>query len=205
MSNRARAIYFVRPGAVEVREEAIEPRADSLHVVSHLIGISAGTELLFFRGHQPFELSSDESLSALQAGAGFPVKYGYINVGTVVGDRRRVFAFYPHQDRFWVDRHDCVELPEDLRSEDAVFIAGVETAVSIVHDAVPRIGEVLLVLGLGVIGLLTAELLSIAGGVRVVGVDPIRSRRERMSEIGFPAFDPHDPRLSSKLMELSDG
>ena len=55
-------------------------------------------------------------------------------------------------------------------SADAAFLPAAETAVSLVHDAHPRLGETVAVFGQGVIGLLVTAACA-AMGLRVHAVD----------------------------------
>jgi len=189
MSVDARALYFTAPRTVELREEQCRPAGDQVLVRSRLIGISHGTEMLAFRGELPRELEADASLRSLSGTLDYPLKYGYINTG-VTESGRRVFAFYPHQDLFFADPQELIELPPDLEFVDAVFLANMETALGIVHDANPRFGESVLLIGQGVVGLLTAEILSRAGVGKVITVEPHLRRRRASEGIGCVALRP---------------
>ena len=191
MSRKARALYFTAPRKVEIREEEVQAENDQVLVHSRLIGISHGTELLAFLGQMPQELAADATLESLKGTLAYPLKYGYINTGET-DDGRRVFAFYPHQDIFALDPRQLIELPTDLDFPDAVFLASMETALSIVHDAQPLFGEVVLVVGQGVVGLLVAEILVRSGTGRVITVEPFAERRRVSEQIGCVALQPAD-------------
>ena len=83
MNPEARALYFVRPGRVEVREELLRPSPGQVRVRSRLMGISHGTELLAFRGQLPVGLEADAALKSLPGRLEYPLKYGYSNCGRV--------------------------------------------------------------------------------------------------------------------------
>ena len=86
--------------------------------------ISAGTELLAFRGQIAPDTVLDESLGAFGGGTfAYPFRYGYASVGEVTGAgagvepgwlRRRVFAFEPHASAFVAAPADVVPVPEGL-------------------------------------------------------------------------------------------
>jgi len=205
-SNEARALYFLRPGAVEVRRETLRPAAGQVRVRSRLMGVSHGTELLAFRGELPAGLAADETLSSLAGSLEYPLKYGYINCGVVdEPGGKRVFAFYPHQDLFYADPGELLALPDGVSDEDAVFLPNLETALGIVHDAAPRFGERVLVLGLGVVGLLTCELLRRAGAGTLLAVEPHAPRRQAAARLGCRVFSPEEPGLREKIRELTAG
>jgi threonine dehydrogenase-like Zn-dependent dehydrogenase len=202
VSSRAHAIYFDAPGTVSVREEALSPAPGDELVVSDLIGISHGTEMLFYRG--PFPSGHDlEQLDSVRRTSGYPIKYGYMNVGHL-DDGRRVFAFYPHQDRFFASPGTLLPVPESVETDDAVFYASMETAVQIVHDANPRLGEKVLVAGLGVIGHLVTRVLAHTG-IRAIAADPLRERRERVEPYAWSVVDPNDSGSRQRVLELTEG
>ncbi len=208
----ARAVFFVAPRSVEIRSVELEPEppnreysdeGEPVLVRSRLAAISSGTELLFFRGRMP-ERIDGETLAALGETAGYPLAYGYMNVG-VTTRGERVFAFQPHQDRFRCNREELVPIPDDLRDEDAVLLPSVETALSIVHDAAPLLGDRVAVFGLGVIGLLVCELLLRCGIREPVAIDPIPERRERATTLGCTCLSPSDLQLDTEISKLTEG
>jgi len=164
------AVWFVAPGVVEVRPAPCpEPPAGHVRVRTYLSAISPGTELLFYRGQIPQGLAVDVTLPALQGRLAYPLQYGYAAVGRVeaLGPQvdpawldRWVFAFQPHQACFVAPVAELFPLPADVTPEDAVFLPNMETAVNFVMDGAPLIGERVVVLGQGVVGLLTAALLA---------------------------------------------
>ena len=79
-----------------------------------------------------------------------------------------------------------------MSDDDAVFLPSVETALQIVHDAAPRFGESVLVLGLGIIGTLVSLLLA-RMEVTAVVADPLQPRRSRLADLGFLTVDPMAP------------
>ena len=205
MDPEARALYFVRPGTVELRGEPLVPRPGQVRVRSRLMGISHGTELLAFRGQLPLGLETDPVLNSLPGCLEYPLKFGYSNCGQVEEGGRRVFAFYPHQDLFDADPGELVALPPEVSDEQAVFLANLETALGIVHDAGPRLGDCALVIGLGVVGLLVSALLLRAGVGMLIGVEPHALRREQAERLGCRTLSPGQARLRERIAELTEG
>jgi NADPH:quinone reductase-like Zn-dependent oxidoreductase len=204
MERKARVLYFLAPGKVEIREEAVAAGAGEVMVSSRLIGISHGTEMLAFRGELPAELEADATLKGLSGTLAYPLKYGYINAG-VAQDGRRVFAFVPHQDLFAASEEELVELPPELSFDDAIFLATMETAIGVVHDASVRFGESVLVVGQGVVGLLVAEILLRAGAGRVITVECHELRREASRRLGCAALAAGRGDLVQHILGLTDG
>jgi threonine dehydrogenase-like Zn-dependent dehydrogenase len=169
--DRRSAVFFVSPGRVEVRDEPLAPPAAGQALVENEVSaLSAGTELLAFRGELPAELAVDETLGA-HAGATFhyPFRYGYASVGVVVavGEGvaaewigRRVFAFQPHASAWLAPVDELSIVPAGLSSERAALFPHMETAVNLLLDGRPGLGDAVLVIGQGTIGLLTTALLA---------------------------------------------
>ncbi|CAN0243567.1 unnamed protein product, partial [Hapterophycus canaliculatus] len=69
-----------------------------------------------------------------------------------------------------------------IEPEDAVYLPAVETALSLVHDVHPRVGETVAVFGQGMIGLLAVSILAKThegvGGGSLVAVDMLPERLE---------------------------
>lgn len=167
---KRKTLYFTAPQQVEFYEETLPALgADDVLVETTCSAISAGTEMLVYQGRFPRDLETDSVISSLRGGFKYPLAYGYACVGKVmkVGKQvnrewldRPVFAFQPHTSHF-IEKTNCLfPIPESLSLETACFLPNMETAVNLVQDAAPILGERVLVLGQGVVGLLTASLLS---------------------------------------------
>jgi 2-desacetyl-2-hydroxyethyl bacteriochlorophyllide A dehydrogenase len=190
----AAAVWFPRARSVELRtEELSEPGPDEVRVRAALSAISHGTEMLVYRGEVDADLALD--LPTLVGGYGFPLKYGYASVGhaIAVGPDVRgvregdlVFALHPHQDEYVVPQSLVRPLPRGIAPEQGVFLANIETAINVVLDAKPRLGEVVAVFGQGVVGLLVTQLLR-RSGTRVVAVEPSPLRRSFAERCGAEA------------------
>jgi 2-desacetyl-2-hydroxyethyl bacteriochlorophyllide A dehydrogenase len=168
---KRRALTFTAPGAVAVVDEELAPPGPGqLLVRSRVSAISAGTELLAYRGQLPAELALDETLSSLSGGSfRYPFRYGYACVGEVVGVGagvdggwvgRRVFSFQPHASAFLAGADEVFVVPEEIGWEAAALFASQETACNLVLDGRPQLGERVAVVGQGVVGLLTTALLA---------------------------------------------
>lgn len=191
------AVIFEAPFAVGVRsEEADEPVAGEVGVRAALSAVSAGTELLFYRGQVRPGEPVDAALPALTGPMRYPVRYGYAVVGRVESlgpgvdpqwRGRRVFCFHPHADRFAAPVLGLVPVPEAVEDADAVFLANMETAVTLVLDGAPRIGESVVVFGQGVVGLLTTALLARFPLSRLTAIDPVKLRRTASEQLGATA------------------
>lgn len=198
------AVYFIAPGAVEVREELLPaPQAGEVLVQTLVSAISAGTELLFYRGQVPSDLPVDETIAALEGSVRYPLKYGYAAVGRVIGLGadvpeawlgRTIFSFRPHESHFMAPVADVIPVPQDLTAEQAAFLPNMETAVTLVLDGAPLIGEQVAVFGQGVVGLLTTALLAQFPLASLVTLDRYPLRRQASEAAGaHHTVDPAAP------------
>ncbi|MBD3427042.1 MAG: oxidoreductase [Candidatus Omnitrophica bacterium] len=170
-SSRERvSLYFEEPGKVRARKEDQEELNDEeVLVTTRLSAISAGTELLFYRGQVPDNMPVDISFEEYSGAVRYPLKYGYSAAGEITDAGRfvprqwigrRVFSFNPHESSFCRSLSDLILLPEDMAYEDAVFLPSIETAVNLLHEAKPLIGENVLIIGQGMIGLMATSLIA---------------------------------------------
>ena len=143
-------------------------------------GVSRGTESIVFAGRVPESQYVAMRAPLMDGAFPFPVKYGYSAVG-LAADGRRVFVLHPHQDRFVAPAPMCVPVPDAVPSRRAVLAANMETALNVLWDAEPLAAERMLVVGAGVVGLLTASLLARIPAARVTVVD-IRPERGPLAE-----------------------
>ena len=193
----ARAVFFVAPRRIEVATvQLAEPGDHDLVVRTSHSGISAGSELLAYRGEVDPDVPLDETIGALGGTFRFPFRYGYSCVGRVergdgaLAEGELVFAFHPHQDRFVVPADDVIML-EGTEPRVATLLPLVETALQLSRDAGPVEGGPVVVVGLGVVGLLTAALL-VRAGARVLASEPLQWRRTAAVPFAVPAVAPED-------------
>jgi len=158
--------------------------------------ISAGTELLFLRGEVPANMEVDSAIPALNGAVRYPLRYGYACVGRVIeaGEEQdrgwlgcTVFAFHPHASHFVASTAQILPVPDDLTPHRAALLPNMETAVNLVMDGQPGIGERVAVIGLGVVGLLTIALLARFPLERLLAVDPLPQRRGLATALGAHA------------------
>ncbi len=198
---KRKTVYFTAPRQVEVREEPLPtPGVDELLVESLCSAISAGTEMLVYQGRFPRDLETDSAISTLRGGFQYPLAFGYACVGVVretgtQADKswrdRPVFAFQPHTSHFICKPDSLFPIPSSLSPETACFFPNMETAVNLVQDGAPLLGERVLVLGQGVVGLLTASLLSEFPLETLVTADCYELRRKMSPVAEGLALDPN--------------
>lgn len=193
------------------------PRPDAHEVLvrAEVSAISAGSELLVYRGEFPEGEKIDASIPALAGDFEYPFSYGYALVGRVVSrgrevdsawDDRLVFAFHPHVSHFLASPESLIPVPEGVAPDAAVFLPNMETAAGLVMDGRPLIGETVAVLGQGVVGLLTTALLAAFPLESLVTADRWQDRREASLAIGAQAsLDPDADDYLARMRSFGRG
>jgi alcohol dehydrogenase len=209
---KRKTVYFAAPRQVELREETqSDVGADEVRVETICSAISAGTEMLVYRGQCP---QLDDSNDVLSSDVKYPIAFGYASVGRISDtgkqvDRSRqgrlVFAFQPHTSSFVTRPSSLIFAPASVPAETCSFLPNMETAVNLVQDAAPLLGERVLVLGQGVVGLLVASLLKEFPLESLVTADRYPLRRKASLELGVnDSFDPADFAVVSQTDQASN-
>jgi threonine dehydrogenase-like Zn-dependent dehydrogenase len=187
---RSRQFWVQTADHGEILTADLDPMQDgSVCVRTCYSGISRGTETLVFRGEVPPSQHALMRAPFQEGDFPGPIKYGYQNVGEVVEGPpglkgQTVFCLYPHQDVYTVPASDVCVLPDGVPAGRAVLAANMETAVNIVWDASPGVGDRVVVVGAGVVGLLVAWLCRQIAGTEVVTIDPNPTRRSIAEALG---------------------
>lgn len=125
------------------------------------------------------------------------IPLGYCNVGTVVAAGRgvsnlvvgqRVVSNGYHAEIVRVPQNLCAPIPEAVRDDQAAFTVLGAIAMQGVRLANPTLGETFVVIGLGLLGLLTVQLLR-ANGCKVIGVDLESDRLDLARSFGAETVD----------------
>ena len=140
------------------------------------------------------------------------VAIGYSCAGRVVGVGEGVTLFEPgdavacaganqatHSELVLVPENLTVKLPEGCDAKSASSVAVGAIAMQGVRRAGVQLGETVAVIGLGLVGLLTVQLLK-AAGARVIGVDPDAGRAELARRLGIDEACP-DPEVFQQAVE----
>jgi predicted dehydrogenase/threonine dehydrogenase-like Zn-dependent dehydrogenase len=143
-----------------------------------------------------------------------PLGYSLCGVVTEVGRGAEEFTvgqlvacagseYALHADVNWVPRNLCVPVPEGVETRLAAFATVGAIALHGVRRAETQLGETACVVGLGLVGQLIVRLL-LAGGVRVVGVDPSDDRCALAEAAGASACRPPSAEGVERLERVLD-
>lgn len=203
------ALYFNGDSTVTLKSEELRPlKPGEMRIQALYSAISAGTELLLYRGQIPAGMSLDAAFPNAQGKIVYPVKYGYSLVGEVVETSReltswmgkKIFAFHSHERCFITTPEQVYPLPDEIPTEISTLLPNMETAINLVMDGQPLIGEEVVVLGQGIVGLLTAQLLSRFPLHRLSAADLYPNRRKLAEKAGVEnLFDPSSDQAVNQL------
>ena len=139
-----------------------------------------------------------------------PLPLGYCNVGKVsdmgagihgfnIGDR--VISNGRHAEVVSVPVNLCAKVPDCVTDEEASFTVLGAIALQGIRLIQPTLGETVVVTGLGLVGLLTVQLLR-AHGCRVVGLDFDKDKLNLARQFGAEVVDLHAGEDPVKVTEL---
>jgi len=210
-SGESRACWIEAPGRATIRVETLAaPGAGEALVRALHSGVSRGTETRVFRGEVP-ESEFGRMRAPFQAGDfPGPLKYGYASVGIVEQgpadlQGRHVFCLYPHQTRYVVPADALHLVPADVPPARAVLAANMETAINVLWDAAPRVGDRIAIVGAGVVGLLIAWLAARVPGCDVQVIDTQPERAGVASRWGIAFASPDAARGDADLVIHASG
>ncbi len=154
------------------------------------------------------------TLTAVFNKLGQPLPLGYCNVGKVIavgegvndfaiGDR--VASNGQHAEFVCVPKNLCAHIPDNVNDDEAAFTVIGSIGLQGIRLCDPQLGETIVVVGLGLIGLITAELL-VANGCRVIGIDLDAGKIAIAKKKGIITINPKDGTdVVKSVMELTDG
>ena len=208
----------------------------SLLITSRVSLISAGTErmLVGFGKASYFEKARQQpdkvkmvlekvatdglmaTVDAVKSKLAQPLPLGYCNVGIVSELGADVEGFKPgdrvvsngsHADVVKVPKNLCARIPDTVDDESAAFVVVASIGLQGIRLANPSLGEAFVVIGAGLIGLLTVQLLR-AQGCRVLAIDFDDSKLELAHQFGAEICNPsknEDPVAAGMMFSRGQG
>jgi 2-desacetyl-2-hydroxyethyl bacteriochlorophyllide A dehydrogenase len=197
-----RRLLITAPGTIELIAEHLPPLGDhDVYARTVMSGISHGTEIAWLQGdaaalHRWWD--TGRRFYRDEPGRDFPVAPGYESIGRVaqvgtkvtavtIGDLIAVDA--PHADGHLLTETVATVglLPDGVEPEQAVFLILARVALGGVHDAALSVGDSVVIIGLGTVGLLATQMARHAGAT-VVGVDRYPLRVAAAKALGVTAL-----------------
>lgn len=156
------------------------------------------------------------TIDAVQSKLGQPLPLGYCNVGVISGIGQGVEGFKkgdrvvsngPHADVVRVSKNLCARIPDEVSDEAASFTVVASIGLQGIRLAQPALGEAFVVTGVGLIGLLTVQLLR-AQGCRVLAIDFDDSKLAIAERLGAEICNPgngQDPVAAGMAFSRGNG
>ena len=206
-----RSIIFVSPGVAEVIDKEMpKVEADQVLVKLNRTTISAGTERANLVGDP--NVSPSKTVKEVP----FPRRSGYSAAGVVVevgenvtslkvGDRVAC-SWTRHAEYFAVKESCAYKLPDSVSDAEAALVHIATFPLAAIRKCNLEIGESAIIMGLGVLGLVSIGLLRAAGAAPIIAVDPVPEKRELALSLGADfALDPFAPDFEERVKEITKG
>jgi len=185
---KGKRVVFPKKGIVEVEDYSISAQVEDNEALikTNATLISVGTEMNWLLGlAEPIRLGKYK----------YPLYPGYSNVGKVILKGRdlrefnngdRIFSGLRHQSYGKIKSSFKVQckIPEEVSNDEATFATLASVALYGVRRANIEIGEDVVIIGLGVVGLLTQQFVQLAGALNVITVDTITDRLRLSERLG---------------------
>ena len=205
-----RQIVFTAPCVAEFLEKTLpELTSNQVAVKTMVSSISCGTERALASGEPNVSIVVKEGVEVK-----FPRTSGYSSAGVVVavgdgvtdlqvGDRVAM-SWSCHSEINVLDRSLVFKI-DDRVSYSAAALCHIGTfPLAAIRKTQLEVGESMLIMGLGVLGLFAVQLARIAGAVPVIAVDPVKERREKALSLGADyAFDPTEADFVEKVKAVT--
>lgn len=187
-------VVWPAPGQVEIEEREVqEPGAGELLLEAERTLISPGTERAFL-------------LNLPNTSGRYPQRPGYNFAGRIAAlgpgvegfsPGQRVVAAAPHAAHAMARADRVRPIPEGVETEAAVFFNMGTISLQGVRRARIELGEMVAVIGQGLVGLLAVQFARLQGGAPVIAVDPVEGRLAHSLHSGADiALSPRDPRFA---------
>lgn len=192
--------------------ECREPNPMEVTVKYEYTAISSGTERSNISGDPNVNAATPFDPNAPL----FPRYSGYSGTGIVykigegvknvkVGDRV-VIRWGTHAEYYTTSCRNVVKIPEGVDFDEAAFALISNFSLGAIRKVRLEIGESLIVMGLGVLGIFSVMLGKAAGACPIIAVDPVAERREYALKMGADyALDPNDENFAKTVKQLTGG
>jgi 2-desacetyl-2-hydroxyethyl bacteriochlorophyllide A dehydrogenase len=208
---QVREVVVTGQNEVEIQTRELDEKTlgpEDLLIETEATFISAGTELANYTGREPKVFQPNQWCT-------YPWRSGYGNVGTVLAAGpavtraqvgQRVFTYANHGSTvIFNQRRLVIPVPDGMETTlaAATRMAGVAMTSIIVSEI--RESPWVAVFGLGMVGNLAAQAFTLRG-CRVIGVDPVASRRKLAEACGIAHAVGGSPQeANAAVMELTGG
>lgn len=205
-----KSIVFTKPCLAELVNEDI-PQIKPGYVLIKLerSTISAGTERA--------NLVGDPNVSpVVGVKVAFPRRSGYSSAGIVmqigdgvenlsIGDRVCV-SWSSHSEYCLIPSEQVYKLPDNVSMSAGALVHISVFPLAAIRKCNLEFGESAIVMGLGVLGIMSIGLLRTAGAAPIIAVDPVKEKRELAIKLGADyALDPFEEGFAERVKDITGG
>lgn len=221
-------LTYTAPKTMHVSDANSKPlKKGYVRLATMYTGVSHGTEMNIYRGTAPqwskvYDLKTCLFMDPPEdrKAWSYPVSsnddgvwwMGYSAVGKVIelgegvtelklGDV--VYVIAPHASELVVQAKDCSVLPKGIDYRTGIFLNNLNTAYNGILDSRIKLGDYVVVSGLGVLGQLIAQLAK-KSGATVIGIDGYDIRLDKAKELGCDYVFKPGKDTAYKIKELTD-
>jgi L-iditol 2-dehydrogenase len=190
-----------RPRVVEMEEFVVpDPGPGDVLIRTRASLISPGTERAFY-------------LALPNTNASYPLYPGYSNIGEVIGVGTgvetlrvgdRVASGTGHASYVVTPAAKCIDVPAVVSDEEAAFFNLIAIAMQGIHKARIELGESVVVLGAGPIGICAMQMAKTSGALPVIAVDQDESRLELALRVGADVALVNDGQVVDRIREQAE-
>ena len=201
-SARAKRLTYKGACSAQIEEcQLADLKEKNVTIQTLYSGISRGTESLVYQGKVPISERYRMKCPHQVGDFSYPVSYGYACVGKIIETQSDVsnlktddlvFVLHPHQDFFQVHEDMCNPIPTSLPANQAVLSANMETALNAVWDAELGTTNHHMVIGAGVVGLLTAFCLKSFSENTPTIIDINKNKKKTATSLGLNFLTPDE-------------
>lgn len=208
----SKRIVFTKQDTAELLSYDLpEVGANQVAVKIAISSISCGTERALVSGNANIGILQPEGTPVT-----FPRISGYSSAGMViavgenvknvaVGDRVAL-SWSIHSNINIIDSSKVIKIPESVSYKSAALCHIATFPMAAIRKTGLEIGESMMVMGLGVLGLMAVQLARVAGACPVIAVDPVKERREKALELGADyALDPTEADFVKTVKSITGG
>lgn len=210
---KAERIIFPEPWQARLEPFTVQeiPGIHEIVLRTRTTAISPGTELAVYTGRHSALKDPSSAWPRFPFEPGYSLVGDVIAVGSDVKDFKvgqRVYARAGHASHSVLspEQAAAVRIPEGIEDEEASYASLVAIVLNGVRLAEVQIGEVVVVIGLGMIGQLAAQIARVAGALETIGSDLLPNRRKLAERLGISCtVDPESQSLVEIVRSATNG
>ncbi|UVI30731.1 zinc-dependent alcohol dehydrogenase [Paenibacillus spongiae] len=195
-----KAVAAIKGEIVIAETELIEPPAGHVRIRTEYSAISPGTEMSFLKR------AAEQEVVLGYSAVGIVERIGPNVTGLEIGQRVACYGapYVRHAEWMTVPSNLTAVVPDHVRPEEAAFAGLGAIAIHALRTADIRFGESAVIVGLGILGQITAQIAS-AAAFRMAGLDVNAGRVELLKQQGIVHAYASQEQLEERLPDVTGG